>query len=126
EYVQSIFPYYDLIISALAGIPALVDSYRVPYEKLISLSHHEFDIRMLIEQKGIEVFERFANYGVVSEYVYCASVMRGVPRPPMVASLGVNYDEFYTDVAERLSTVGYASSMSATTYGVEWKRGELA
>ncbi|TPJ13656.1 glycosyltransferase [Mesorhizobium sp. B2-7-3] len=126
EYIQSIIPYYDMVISALDGVSRLVDVYRVPYEKIIALSHHEFDIRLLIEQKGINIFEKFANYGVVSEYVYCASVMRGVLRPPMVASLGVNYDEFYTAVSERLTTVGYASTMSAMAYGVEWKRGRLA
>lgn len=126
DYIEGIEKYYDFILAAPDGISSLVDVYRVPYEKIIAISHHEFDIRMLIEQKGIEVFEKFANYGVVSEYVYCASMMRGVSRPPMVAAIGINYDEFYTDVAERLTTIGYASSMSVKTYGVEWKRGDLA
>jgi len=40
--------------------------------------------------------------------------------------MGVNFAEFYSMISERLSTVGYASSMSVTTYGIEWKRGELA
>ncbi|TPL79946.1 glycosyltransferase family 4 protein [Mesorhizobium sp. B2-3-14] len=126
EYIAEIVKYYDLFMSALDGIGTLVDIYRVPYDKIIALSHHELDIRMLIEQKGVEVFEKFANYGVVSEFVYCASLMRGVPRVPMVASLGIDYSEFHADVPERLTTVGYGSSMSAKTYGIEWKRGELA
>ncbi|MER9197303.1 glycosyltransferase [Mesorhizobium australicum] len=125
-YAQDLFPYYDFVISALDGIATLVDRYKVPFDKIIAISHHEFDIRMLIEQKGIEVFEKFANYGVVSEYVYCASLMRGVPRAPMVASLGINFDEFYAEIPKTLKTVGYASSMSVKTFGVEWKRGELA
>ncbi|WP_189462780.1 hypothetical protein, partial [Mesorhizobium sp. M1C.F.Ca.ET.188.01.1.1] len=82
QYARSLISYYDFVISALDGISTLVDAYDVSFDKIIAISHHEFDIRMLIEQKGIEVFERFANYGVVSEYVYCASMMRGVPRPP--------------------------------------------
>jgi predicted O-methyltransferase YrrM len=81
---------------------------------------------MLIEQKGMEVFESFANYGVVSEFVYSASLMRGVSRIPMVAPLGINYSEFHTDIRERLDTVGYASGISVKTFGIEWKRGELA
>ena len=44
----------------------------------------------------------------------------------MVVPLGINYSEFYSDISERLATVGYASSMSLTINGVEWKRGELA
>ena len=126
EYIGRIIPYYDLFMTSLDGVRTLVDSYGVPYDKVIGVSHHEFDIRMLIEQKGIEVFEKLANYGVVSEFVYCASLMRGVPRVPMVASLGINYSEFHSDVSEELATVGYASSMSVKTYGVEWKRGNLA
>ena len=124
--IGEIIPYYDLFMTALDGVRTLVDSYRVPYDKVIALSHHELDIRMLIEQKGIEVFEKFANYGVVSEFLYCSSLMRGVARVPMVASLGINYSEFHADIPERLTTVGYASSMSVKTYGVEWKRGDLA
>ena len=123
--IEEIARYYDLFITALNGIRILVDDYHVPYDKIIALSHHELDIRMLIEQKGIEVFEKFANYGVVSEFVYCASLMRGVTRVPMVASPGINYSEFHADIPERLTTVGYASSMSDTTYGIEWKRGNL-
>ena len=104
----------------------LVDTYGVPYDRVIALSHHEFDMRALIEQKGIEAFEKFANYGVVSEYLYSASLMRGIPRIPMVAGLGINFSDFYAEIPERLATVGYAGSMSAKTFGVEWKRGELA
>jgi glycosyltransferase involved in cell wall biosynthesis len=52
--------------------------------------------------------------------------MQGVPRIPKVASLGINFAEFHMEVPSRLETVGYASSMSTKTYGVEWKRGELA
>ena len=126
SYMEDIVSFYDFFMTALDGVQILVDRYHVPYDRIIALSHHEFDIRVLIEQKGIEIFDKFANYGVVSEFVYCASQMRGVTRAPMVASLGINYSDFFADVPERLTTVGYASSMSAKTYGVEWKRGELA
>ena len=124
--IDKMIPYYDLLMTSLDGVRTLVDSYRVPFDKIIALSHGELDIRMLIEQKGIEVFGQFANYGVVSDFLYCASLMRGVQRVPMVASLGINYSQFNADVPERLATVGYAGSMSLKTYGVELKRGELA
>jgi glycosyltransferase involved in cell wall biosynthesis/predicted O-methyltransferase YrrM len=130
NYIGEIIRYYDFFMTALDGVRTLVDSYRVPYDKIIALSHHELDIRMLIGQKGIEVFKKFANYGVVSEFLYCTSLMRGVPRVPMVASLGINYWEFHTDISERLVTVGYTGAMRigsdlVETYGIEWKRGEL-
>ena len=125
DYIDQIIPYYDLFMTALDGVQELA-RYGIPYEKMVAISHHEFDIRMLIEQAGIELFERFANYGVVSEFLYCASLMRGVRRIPMVVPLGVNYSEFHAEIRGRLATVGYASSMSVETYGIEWKRGKLA
>lgn len=124
DYIDEIIPYYDLFLTALDGVGGLAN-YGVPYGKIIAVSHGEFDIRMLIEEKGIEVFEQFANYGVLSEFLYCASLVRGVKRIPRVASLGVNYTEFHAEIPERLATVGYATSMSLETYGVELKRGEL-
>ena len=126
DYIHQIAPYYDFFMTACDGVRTLVDSYGITCEKIIVISHHELDIRMLIEQKGLEIFYQFANYGVVSEFVYCASMMRGVTRVPMVASLGINYSEFFSELSEKLETVGYASSMSVKTYGVEWKRGDLA
>src|SRR5216683_1612529 len=126
DYILDLIPFSDLFMTALDGVRTLPDVYGVPYEKVIALSHHEMDIRMLIEQKEVEVFDKFANYGVVSEFVYCASLMKGVPRVPKVASLGINFAEFCSTISERLSMVGYAGSMSSWTYGIEWKRGELA
>jgi glycosyltransferase involved in cell wall biosynthesis len=125
-YFNEFARFYDLFITACDGVQTLVDAYNVPYEQIITISHHENDARMLIEQKGIEVFDRFRNYGVVSEFLYCASLMKGVTRVPIVASPGVNFKEFHSDIPTRLETVGYASSMSVKTYEVEWKRGELA
>ena len=41
--------------------------------------------------------------------------------------LGINYNEFYAEVPERLATVGCASSLTAKNrYGIEIKRGRLA
>src|SRR5207249_8847710 len=77
-YISKILSYYDLFICALSGIHMLVDVYGVPYERIVAVSHHEMDIRMLIEQKGLAVFERFAAYAVVSEFLYSASLMQGV------------------------------------------------
>ncbi len=125
-YFDSVRDYYDLYLTALDGVSTLVDTYNIPFDKIIAVSHHEFDIRMLVEQKGSGVFDRFANYGVVSESVYSASMMLGIPRSPKVASLGIDYESFFSVLPERLATVGYATSMSVKTFGVEWKRGDLA
>ncbi|MFO1161093.1 MAG: glycosyltransferase [Reyranellaceae bacterium] len=126
HYIDEIKSYYDLFMVALDGISVLMDIYHVPPERMIGLSHSQFDVRMLIEQRSAQIFERFAGYGAVSEFVYCSSLTQGVSRPPMVASPGVNYEEFRSEIAEELRTVGYATSLATTTFGVEWKRGRLA
>ncbi len=125
-YINDLTDFYDFLMTAPDGVCTLVDTYGVPYEKIIVVSHGEMDIRMLIEQKSVDTFDKFAGYGAVSISVYCASMMLGVRRPPMVTSLGVNFAEFYSDISERLETVGYASSMSLTISGIELKRGYLA
>jgi glycosyltransferase involved in cell wall biosynthesis len=125
-YIADLIQFYDLFMTALDGVSTLTDIYGVPHDRVIALSHAELDIRMLIEQKGVEELDKFANYGVVSEFLYCASLMKGVPRVPKVVSLGINFADFYSRISEGLATVGYASSMSLKTYGIELKRGELA
>jgi glycosyltransferase involved in cell wall biosynthesis len=124
--MNDLLGYYRLIMTSPDGVRALAADYGVPYERMIIVSHQEMDIRMLIEQQGVEVFEGFAGYGVVSYDLYCSSLLQGVRRLPKVVSLGVDFDEFFCEPPEQLETVGYASSMAVTTYGVEWKRGHLA
>jgi glycosyltransferase involved in cell wall biosynthesis len=127
DYIDELKSFYDLFISALDGIRTLVDSYGVPYEQIIALSHHEMDIRILIDQKGVDVFEKFAGYGVVGYQLFDASAIFGIAREPMVAQLGVDFSEFFAEIPERLRTVGYASSFShKTIHGIEIKRGVLA
>ncbi len=118
--------YYDLFLTAPDGVRTLADAYGVPAARMIVVSHHEADIRMLVEQKGREIFDEFAAFGAVSDFVYGASMMQGVRRPPTVVPLGIDFESFYAPLPSRLEAVGYASSMSVVTYGVEWKRGHLA
>lgn len=127
DYMGELINYYDLVISALDGVRTLVEVYGVPADKLIGLSHHALDIRILIGQMGVDVFERLAGYGVVGYQLFDASAVFGVKRHPLVVHLGVNFDEFRADIPERLATVGYAGSFSHKTIdGIEIKRGELA
>ena len=115
--------HYDFIITSPDGVGVLVNNYGVPYERIIALTHGEHDMRALLKANGQDVFDKFANYGVVSEFLYSASLTSGVKRVPVIAPLGINYSEFYSDISDRLTTVGYTSSMSLTIDGVEWKRG---
>jgi hypothetical protein len=126
EYIEKLKSYYDLFMTAPDGVAGLADSYGVPYENMIVVSHSEFDMRLLIEQKGVAVFDAFAAFGVVSSALYSAALMQGIRRAPQVVPLAIDYDAFAAPSADRLETVGYASSMTLTSLGVELKRGHLA
>lgn len=127
DHIAELIDFYDLVLSSLDGVSTLVDIYGVPHEQIIAVSQHEMDMRILINQKGVEVFEKFGGYAVVGYQLFDASAIFGISRRPMVAQHGVAFSEFYAEVPKRLTTVGYASSFSQKTiYGVEIKRGELA
>jgi hypothetical protein len=81
-YMAELIANYDLFISALDGVRNLVEVYRVPCDKVIALSHHEMDIRILIEQMGAVVFEKFAGYGVVSYQLFDASALVSTASSP--------------------------------------------
>jgi len=127
EGFAELLSYYDFVISALDGIPVLVDAYGVPPDRIIALSHAETDLSTLIEQKSRAIFERFAAFGVVGFNIYARSALLGVAREPLVVPYGIDCAEFHAEVPERLATVGYASSMTQKGVdGIEIKRGELA
>jgi hypothetical protein len=126
SYMGEVLQYYDFVMTSPDGVVNLANHYGVAFDRMIVVSHHEMDIRMLVEQKGCEIFSEFANYGAVSDFVYCASLIQGVRRAPRVTPLGVDFSEFYSELPEKLHRVGYASSMALSTFGVDWKRGHLA
>jgi hypothetical protein len=126
-YVEELMSYYDLFVTSLDGVSSLVDRYHIPYERIIALSHGDYDIPMLIDERGLEPFARFAAYGVVSPSLLSSSLNLGVTRIPAVLPLGIDFAEFHSEIPERLATVGYASTISVVSkYGIELKREHLA
>jgi glycosyltransferase involved in cell wall biosynthesis len=126
DHMAQLISYYDLFISALDGVRTLVEVYGVAAGKVIGLSHHALDIRTVIEQMGVEIFDQLAGYGVVGYQLFDASVIFGVKRHPLVVHLGVNFDELCAEIPDRLATVGYAGSFSQQSVdGIELKRGVL-
>lgn len=126
EYIADLSEFYDIFLTSPDGVRNLTDVYGIPLKRIALVLHHEMDTRALIQDRGIDIFEEFAGYGVVSDLLFSASIVQGIRREPAVVGLGINYEEFQMSPPSRLSSVGYASSMSVTSFGVEWKRGYLA
>jgi glycosyltransferase involved in cell wall biosynthesis len=119
---------YDYIVTLpFAGTSPLVHGYGIPREKIIIVAHDESDIQKLLSADGIDEFDRYANYGVVSDSLACSSIALGVRRVPFIVRLGVDIDKYLPNVSAQLSSVGYASAMlRETESGLERKRGPLA
>jgi FkbM family methyltransferase len=119
---------YDYIVTLPSGgTRPLLNSYGIPREKIILVAHDEEDIIRLLKQESAAAFDRYAGYGVVSDTLACSSLALGITRVPQVVRLGVEFNTYRRIVSQKLSSVGYASSMSrANEYGVERKRGILA
>jgi hypothetical protein len=127
DHIAKLTSYYDLFMTSLDGVSVLADRYKIPYEKIIALSHGDYDIPILIDEKGLEPFSKVAAYGVVSPSLLCSSLNLGVTRIPAVVPIGIDFDEFQAEIPEQLTTVGYASTISVISkFGVELKREHLA
>jgi glycosyltransferase involved in cell wall biosynthesis len=125
--IDKLIPYYDLFITSLDGIHTLTDIYKVPLEKIVALAHSEADLQTFIEQQGLAPFAGFGAYGVVSYSLLFSSLTLGITRIPVILPLGIDFAGFYAQPAQRLSTIGYASTITVVSkYGIELKREELA
>lgn len=80
----------------------------VAAEKCAIIAHARLDIAELIHHHGLNDFEKFRNWGVVSHWLQGISQQLGVVRVPQVLPLGINYHSFLQPPSVKLQTVGYA------------------
>ncbi len=119
---------YDYVLTvAKEGNRILVQDYGIPPEKIIVVAHDETDLQGMISSEGVDGFDRYAAYGVVSDLLACSSIALGIKRIPFIVRLGVDFTRYRRDIATDFSSVGYATSMlRQTVSGIERKRGPLA
>jgi glycosyltransferase involved in cell wall biosynthesis len=119
---------YDYVLTvANEGNRILVHDYGIPPEKIIVVAHDESDLQGMISSEGVDGFDRYRSYGVVSDLLACSSIALGIKRVPVVVRLGVDFSRYRRDIAADLSSVGYAATMlRQTVSGIERKRGPLA
>jgi hypothetical protein len=119
--------YYDCIVGVVGETWPLTDTYGIPHEKIVAIAHGEYDLQHVLEARPPEELDRFAGYGVISEWLLQLSADLGIRRVPKIVKYGVNYQRFLAPLASELRIVGYGGSMHrADPAGVDWKRGVLA
>jgi GR25 family glycosyltransferase involved in LPS biosynthesis len=127
EFQQEVEQYDYVLTVASGGNATLVHSYGIPPEKIVIVAHDEWDVQQMITAEGIDDFDRYAGYGVISDTLACSSIALGVKRLPFVVRYGVDCSKYRRAPAARLSSVGYGTVMQRhTVSGVERKRGPLA
>ena len=119
--------YYDCIVGVVGETWPLTDTYGIPHEKIVAIAHGEYDLQHALETRPPEELDRFAGYGVISEWLLQLSADLGIRRVPKIVKYGVNYQRFLASLSSELRVVGYGGSMHRTDpAGVDWKRGVLA
>lgn len=127
EFRQEVDSYDYVVTLPHGGTEPLEYSYGIPREKIIIVAHDEEDIIRLARKRGVDAFNDYAAYGVVSDTLACSSLAIGIKRIPQVVRLGVEFGRYCRPIASHLDTVGYAATMSRPNeFGIERKRGYLA
>jgi hypothetical protein len=116
---------YDTFVTTPEAVFALVAAGISP-SKIVSIAHSERDIEGGIQTVGVQMFNELKSYGVVHSDLIAASLARGIARTPELVRVGIDFDHYYTPVAESLRVVGYAGdSAHKTVYDVDCKRTHL-
>jgi hypothetical protein len=119
--------YYDCIVGIVGETWPLTDNYGIGHEKIVVIAHGEYDLRHALDTRPPEEFERFAGYGVISEWLLNLSADLGIRRVPNIVKLGINRGRLLAPLPSELRVVGYGGSIHRTDpAGVDGKRGVLA
>ena len=127
EFQKEVEQYDYVLTVASGGNATLAHSYGIAPEKIVIVAHDEWDLQKMIAAEGIDDFDRYAGYGVISDTLACSSIALGIKRVPFVVRYGVEFAKYRHDLSTGLSRVGYATTMERLTVsGLERKRGALA
>ena len=116
---------YDTFITTPEAVYSLI-CRGIPPNKIVTVAHAEKDIAGGIQAMGAEAFNTLKGYGVVHTDLIKASIARGIKRLPTLARVGIDFDHYYSPIADSLKVVGYAGEKQhKTVYDVDCKRVHL-
>jgi glycosyltransferase involved in cell wall biosynthesis len=119
--------YYDRVVTVPGQTWPLTDQFGVPHAKIVVVAHGDADLHHVVATRPTEEIDRFAGYGVISDYLLRLSAELGIKRVPKIVRYGVNCRRFAAPISDKLMVVGYGGIMHRSDNGgVDWKRGNLA
>lgn len=117
---------YDVFVTVPGNAITALLSYGVPYSSIIAIAHGRYDIQFGISEGND--FNSFRAYGGVSSDLSYFSQQNGINKEFHVVRNGINFDEFYRPVAEKLNVIGYSGVIEKDNPHSnikDWKRGYL-
>lgn len=101
----------DLYVTTPHGWRFLGYDYRsAPPEKCVIVNHSKLDMIDLMHYYGTEDFNKFYKYSSVSKWLQGVSKELGILRESEYSPLGINYDWFFGEPSDRLTTLGYGGT----------------
>lgn len=106
----------DLYVTTPHGWRFLGYDYQtVAPEKCAVVTHAKLDMTELIHYHGMDDYYKFYKYACVSEWLIGVSKSLGIERETLLTPVAINYDLFYAEPSEKLTTLGYAGSYHEKT-----------
>lgn len=126
EELDLLQKHYDIFVTLPNFAHILVNEYLIDPSKIIIMAHEQCDILYTIQMHGVEYFNKFKKYAVISDILKIKSKEWGISVEPIITECGVHFNHFYSPVKDNLKIVGYGGAKcSPNFYGVDRKRGYL-
>lgn len=115
---------YDYIMSEAIGCFVLNDTFFIPYNKLIILSH---DSELFPKSNIIplSLFNEVKGYAVIAPLLQTISITKHISRIPTVLRIGVFQNNYPKNLNDTCDKVGFFFVNNRNTIGFESKRGDL-
>ena len=117
---------YDSFVTIVGEATNILLDCGIPYDKIIGMGHGYYD---LYYGCPLNDMSKLKKIGVVSPELKDYCIELGITNSITVLQNGIDFDYFYSPVANELSSIGYCGAFSSqeTNPGKEdWKRGYLA
>lgn len=116
---------YDIFVTQPDAVHLLL-SWDIPPEKIVTIAHGQWDLLLALQNNGYNFFNQIRGYCVISKILQKKSKEFGINRIPNITPIGIHFDNFYSNIPDKLSVVGYAGQKECLNfYKQEIKRANL-
>jgi glycosyltransferase involved in cell wall biosynthesis len=117
---------YDIFVTMPDAVMALHDRYKIPFEKIITIAHGQWDILLAKSQARLDFYPLLKGFGVISNILKKKCEEWEISRVPNIVELGIHFDHFYSKPSTELKIIGYGGSNETKNFfGQEIKRPSL-